>query len=118
MCSNFAEARSGIDSNANYPANDRLDPLEITTENSQGPNECEMTAVNVMQLILPVVKVHSSTMINTNCAVQVAKIEKIYSAVRLNDYAIDIVDARTLESPEYMRRVKIYLLCLYQSLRL
>lgn len=48
-----------------------------------------MTAVKVMQLLLPVVNVLSSTMINKNCAVQDAKIEKIYSAVRLNAYAID-----------------------------
>ncbi|CAG2199234.1 unnamed protein product [Mytilus edulis] len=88
--SNFAEACSGIESDANNPANELLDLLKASTENSQALNESgEMTAVKVMQLLLPAVNVLSSTMIIKNCAVQDAKIEKIYSAVRLNAYAID-----------------------------
>lgn len=89
VCSNFAEACSGIESDANNPANELLDLLKASTENSQALNESEMTAVKVMQLLLPAVNVLSSTMIIKNCAVQDAKIEKIYSAVRLNAYAID-----------------------------
>ncbi|CAG2221387.1 unnamed protein product [Mytilus edulis] len=63
VCSNFAEACSGIESDANNPANELLDLLKASTENSQALNESEMTATQ--------------------------KIEKIYSAVRLNAYAID-----------------------------
>ena len=48
-----------------------------------------MTAMKVMQLLLPAVNVLTNQMVIKNYATQDAKIENIYSAVRLNRYAID-----------------------------
>jgi len=89
VCNNFADACSDIDFETDDPASDLLATLRATTENSQGLNESDMTAVKVMQLLLPAVNVLTNRMVIKNYATQDAKIEKIYSAVRLNRYAID-----------------------------
>ena len=85
VCNNFADACSEIDFETDDLASDLLPTLQATTENSQGLNESDMTAVKVVQLLLPVVNVLINRMVIKNYATQDAKIEKIYSAARLNN---------------------------------
>ena len=68
---------------------DLLNLLSATTESPQGLSDSDLTAVKVVKLLLPAVSVLSTRMVLKNSETQSAKIDKIYSAVRINRYAID-----------------------------
>lgn len=90
ICKTFNNACADISTDSPNPASELLTLIKTSTDESHSQlNESDLTALKVMQLMLPAVNVLTTKSVARSFEMQDAKIEKILSAVRVNRYAID-----------------------------
>ena len=100
LCAVFMDACSDIEDCDGDPVSDLIEQLRASSQNVSGLNESDMTAIKVVNLLLPAVNVISSKIVGKSVREHDEKINKLCSVVRINAYEID-------KQNQYSRRENI-----------
>ena len=99
-CSVFTDACADYSDSDGHPVSELIEQLRISSQNINGLNESDMTAIKVVNLLLPAVNLSSSKIVGKCVSEQDVKINKICSVVRTNSFEID-------KQNQYSRRENI-----------
>ena len=100
ICTVFTEACSDLEEGIDDPVAGLIDQLRNTSQSVSSLNESDLTAIKVVNLLLPAVNAISSNMVGKHVRAQDAKVNKICSVIRMNTYDID-------KQNQYSRRENI-----------
>lgn len=88
LCNVFSDACSEMDGEENI-VSELLDQLKTSSLNISGLSESDLTAIKVVNLLLPAVNTISTNVVGKHVQGQDRKLEKLCSMVRTNTYEID-----------------------------